>query len=54
MTKFILTAENLQAVLNYLAERPWKETNNLIIEFSKLEKIEEQKKEDINPSDNLK
>lgn len=36
--------ELLEKLLNYLANRPWAEVNNLIQELSKLEKIEEVKK----------
>jgi len=41
MIKFIVEAKQLAALLNYLASRPWAEVNNLIAEFSKLEKLEE-------------
>lgn len=38
--KFLLTPEQLTKILNYLTTRPWGEVNNLIVEFSKLEKLE--------------
>jgi hypothetical protein len=46
---FKLTADQLQKILNYLSSRPWAEVNNLIIELSKLEKIEEGLKETTKP-----
>ncbi len=45
MVNFKLTADQLQKLLNYLATRPWQEVNNLIVEFSKLEKIDDSAKE---------
>lgn len=42
MVNFKLPAEQLQKILNYLATRPWSEVNNLIVEVSKMEKIEEK------------
>jgi hypothetical protein len=42
--KLIITAEQVEKLLNYLASRPWMEVNNLIAELSKLEKIEDKPK----------
>lgn len=38
-----LDAKTLETLLNYLANKPWIEVNNLISILSKLEKIEEKK-----------
>jgi hypothetical protein len=44
---FKLTGNQLQNLLNYLSARPWGEVNNLIVEFSKLEKIDNKNQEEL-------
>lgn len=41
--KFLIKKEQLQELLNYLSSKPWQEVNSLIVELSKLEKLEEKK-----------
>ena len=43
---FKIKIEELQVLLNYLQKKPYIETASLIAMLSKLEKIEENKKED--------
>lgn len=38
-----LSEKQLTDILNYLSTRPWVEVNNLIVELTKLEKIEVDK-----------
>jgi hypothetical protein len=40
-----ITPEQLTKILNDLSSKPWGIVNNVIVELSKLEKIEENKEE---------
>lgn len=44
---FKVKKEVLEAIGNYLAQRPWSEVNNLIVELQKVEFIQEEIKEEL-------